>query len=102
MQVQPASGQAFAAFVRAHTATLLRTAYLLTGSSSAAEELVQDTLVRLYPKWDKVEQADAPIAYVRRATVNGFLNGRRRPGATREFAVDMLPERWNGSDLATG
>jgi RNA polymerase sigma-70 factor (sigma-E family) len=102
MQVQPASGQAFAAFVRANTATLLRTAYLLTGSSSAAEELVQDTLVRLYPKWEKVERADASIAYVRRAMVNGFLNGRRRLVATREFTVDVLPEVWNGSDLAAG
>ena len=32
-----------------NTPTLLRTAYLLTGSGLAAEELVQDTLVRLFP-----------------------------------------------------
>lgn len=45
----------FAGFVREHTPALLRTAYLLTGSAAAAEELVQDTLVRLYPKWQRVE-----------------------------------------------
>lgn len=81
----------FAGFVRANTAALLRTAYLLTGNSSAAEELVQDTLVRLYPKWHRVEAADVQIAYVRRALTNTFLNERRRP-SSRELIVDVLPE----------
>ena len=81
----------FAEFVRTNTAALLRTAYLLTGSSSAAEELVQDTLVRLYPKWDKVEAADVQIAYVRRALTNTFLNERRRP-SSREVVFDVLPD----------
>jgi RNA polymerase sigma-70 factor (sigma-E family) len=85
----------FAPFVRANTATLLRTAYLLTGNVPAAEELVQDTLVRLYPKWHLVEAADAPVAYVRRSLANAFVNERRRP-ASRELVLDVLPER---SDL---
>lgn len=81
----------FAGFVRANTAALLRTAYLLTGNSSAAEELVQDTFARLYPKWHRVEAADVPIAYVRRALTNTFLNERRRP-SSREVVIDVLPE----------
>lgn len=81
----------FAGFVRTNTAALLRTAYLLTGNSSAAEELVQDTLVRLYPKWHRVEAADVQLAYVRRALTNTFLNERRRP-ASREVIIDVLPE----------
>jgi RNA polymerase sigma-70 factor (sigma-E family) len=85
----------FAPFVRAHTPSLLRTAYLLTGNAPAAEELVQDTLVRLYPKWHLVAAADVPVAYVRRSLANGFVNERRRP-ASRELALDVLPER---SDL---
>ena len=51
----------FAGFVREHTPALLRTAYLLTGNAQSAEELVQDTLVRLYPKWDRVAHADVPL-----------------------------------------
>jgi RNA polymerase sigma-70 factor (sigma-E family) len=82
----------FTPFVRANTSTLLRTAYLLTGNTPAAEELVQDTLVRLYPKWHLVAAADVPIAYVRRSLANGFVNERRRP-ASREIALDVLPER---------
>lgn len=81
----------FTTFVREHTSALLRTAYLLTGDPVAAEELVQDTLVHLYPKWDKVAAADLPLAYVRRSLANGFVNQRRRP-ASREYAVDALPD----------
>jgi RNA polymerase sigma-70 factor (sigma-E family) len=87
----------FAGFVGANTGALLRTAYLLTGNSSAAEELVQDTLVRLYPKWDKVEAADVQIAYVRRSLTNTFLNEKRRP-SSRELVLDILPERGEARD----
>ena len=54
--------------------------------------------MRLYPKWQRVMAADVPIAYVRRALVNGFLNERRRP-SSREIVVDMLPERVDGRDI---
>ena len=82
----------FAGFVREHTPALLRTAYLLTGNAQSAEELVQDTLVRLYPKWDRVEGADVPLAYVRRSVANGYINQQRR-ASRREFAYDDVPER---------
>jgi len=87
----------FAAFVREHTPALLRTAYLLTGSGQAAEELVQDTLVRLYPKWHRVEQAEAPLAYVRRSLANGFVNQQRR-ASRREYAYADVPERADDRD----
>jgi RNA polymerase sigma-70 factor (sigma-E family) len=89
----------FAPFVRANTPALLRTAYLLTGSASAAEELVQDTFARLYPKWARIEAAEVPLAYVRRAMTNGFINHQRRAGR-REFAVESVPEladRWDAA-----
>lgn len=89
----------FVSFVRANTSTLLRTAYLLTGSAPAAEELVQDTLVRLYPKWHRVSAADVPIAYVRRSLANAFVNERRRP-SSRELVLDVLPERHDQRDAA--
>lgn len=81
----------FAAFVRARTQTLLRTAFLLTGNTAAAEELVQDTLVHLYPRWNRVSAADAPLAYVRRSMTNRFLNSRH--AAEREIAVEAVPDR---------
>jgi RNA polymerase sigma-70 factor (sigma-E family) len=97
MEAVTTDGRDFVSFVRANTVLLLRTAYLLTGSSPAAEELVQDTLVRLYPKWDRVSAADVPIAYVRRSLANAFVNERRRP-ANRELVLDVLPERHDAHD----
>ncbi len=84
--------EGFALFVREHSTALLRTALLLTGDRLAAEELVQDTLVRLYPKWDRVQAADLPLAYVRRSVANAWVNQRRR-AASREYAVAEPPER---------
>ncbi|SHG02727.1 RNA polymerase sigma-70 factor, sigma-E family [Jatrophihabitans endophyticus] len=81
----------FAAFVREHVPALTRTAYLLTGSALGAEELVQDTLVRLYPKWDRVAAADVPLAYVRRSLSNAYVNDRRR-ASRREYAYAEVPE----------
>jgi len=87
----------FASFVRAHTPALLRTAYLLTGSAAAAEDLVQEMFARLYPKWDRVAGADVPIAYVRRSLTNAFVNDKRRP-ASRELVLDVVPERRDARD----
>jgi RNA polymerase sigma-70 factor (sigma-E family) len=72
----------FAAFVRAHTDTLLKTGYLLTRNAADAEELVQDSLVWLYPRWTQVEGAQHQLAYVRKALVNRFLAGKRRMSST--------------------
>jgi RNA polymerase sigma-70 factor (sigma-E family) len=92
----------FAGFVRAHTPDLLRSAYLLTGARVSAEDLVQDTLLRLYPKWSRVRAADLPIAYVRRSLANNFINGRRghNSAANREFLVADAPEQPASVDFA--
>ena len=78
MKVMTAADTHFAEFVEQHTDSLLTTAYLLTRDRAAAEELLQDVLVALYPQWQKVLQADSALAYVRRSVVNRFLNQRRR------------------------
>lgn len=85
----------FTAFVREHTPALLKTAYLLTRNSGEAEELVQDTLVWLYPRWQQVEFAEYQLAYVRKAVVNRFLAGRRRMSASEVF---FDPERERVAD----
>lgn len=88
-----ATDEQFAEFVRTHTAALLRTGYLLTRDAGDAEELVQDTLVWLYPRWAQVAEAEHQLAYVRKAVVNRFLAGRRRMSAT-EVRYDPTLERF--------
>ncbi len=89
----------FGVFVRAHTAALLRSAYLLTRDAASAEDLVQDTFVRLHPKWLRVAEATAPLAYVRRSMLNNFLNSRRSR-SRQEQPIAHVPDRADESDLA--
>lgn len=92
------TGENFERFVRANSATLYRTAFLLAGNRVDAEELLQDTLAHLYPKWARVCAADVPLAYVRRALGNRYVSARRSALARHETAWE-LPERWDGQDL---
>jgi RNA polymerase sigma-70 factor (sigma-E family) len=89
----------FEAFVRAETGRLLRTAYLLTGDPSAAEDIVQETLARLYPRWSRVRGAHHPASYVRRSLVNTYLNSTRA-AASRELVMDNFADRADRADLA--
>jgi len=68
----------FDAFVLARGPALLRFAYVLTGDRGLAEDLVQEALVKVYRRWDRVWAADQPEAYVRRIVVNEATNWRRR------------------------
>jgi RNA polymerase sigma-70 factor (sigma-E family) len=98
MKVVQRADAHFAEFVQLRTDALLTTAYLLTKDRAAAEELVQDTLVALYPQWQRVAAADSAAAYVRRSLVNRFLNQRRRPSSA-ELVLAALPER-AGTDFS--
>jgi RNA polymerase sigma-70 factor (sigma-E family) len=83
----------FAAYMTARQPSLLRTAYLLTGDSHTAEDLVQTALAKLYLSWDKVEQRGSVDGYVRRILVNENNSLWRRPWKKRETTTETLPER---------
>ena len=54
----------FEEFVGARRDALLRTAYLLTGDHHDAEDLVQSALIKVVPKWARIQHHLEP--YVRR------------------------------------
>ena len=94
----------FAEFVHAHSRSLLGTAYLLTGDVPSAEDLVQETLTKLLPKWEQVMSADAPVAYVRKALINTYLDSRRRrvvPTLALEDVKDTDPASADFTDQIT-
>ena len=49
----------------AHTNALWRQAWMLTGQRQDAEDLLQETLVRLALAWSRVDTKAAPVAYAR-------------------------------------
>jgi len=51
-----------------------RTAYLITRDLSEAEDLVQETLIRVARRWGRVGSMDHPAAYARRILVNLALD----------------------------
>ena len=68
----------FTGFVRAHHASLFRTAYLMTGDYQRAEDLLQTTLVRVYQRWPRISTMDRPLGYARRVLVSQSASWWRR------------------------
>lgn len=83
---------AFSEYVAARRATLFRTACLLCGDPHRAEDIVQNTLARLYANWPRVSRADNVEGYVRRMLVNSHYSDRRRPWR-RESTSSAGPTR---------
>ncbi len=79
-------------FVVARSATLFRTAYLLTGNRADAEDLLQVALVKVYAGWRRVARAASPEAYARKVLVNAFVSSRRPARITRERLVHSPPD----------
>ena len=67
----------FAAFVRARWSRLVRLAYSLTLDVGRAEDLVQESLAKMWPVWPRVRDGN-PDGYVRRTIVNGAISAARR------------------------
>jgi RNA polymerase sigma-70 factor (sigma-E family) len=80
---------------------LRRTAYLLCGEWHLAEDLVQDTLVRLYAVWPRISRSAAPDAYARRTLINQYRSTLRRPWR-REHPTDIVPDRPDPAASAAG
>jgi RNA polymerase sigma-70 factor (sigma-E family) len=89
-QSAPADG--YAEFAAARTGHLYRSACLLTaGDTHLAEDLVQETLGRLYLRWARVSRVDNPAGYAQTVLTRAFLAHQRRR-SSRERAVAAFPE----------
>jgi RNA polymerase sigma-70 factor (sigma-E family) len=90
----------FSEFVAARSAALLRLAYLLTGESFAAQDVLQDALVRAYLRWRRIRTS--PEAYVRRVVVTAAADEARRRGRRREVLTATLPDRTASDPVEAG
>jgi len=85
-----AGDDGFAEFARSRWGRLVRLAYSLTLDVGRAEDLVQESLAKLWAKWPQVRDG-APEAYVRQTIVNGAISASRRRWKGEEPHWD-LPE----------
>jgi RNA polymerase sigma-70 factor (sigma-E family) len=81
----------FAEFVGARWGSLYRLAYLLAGSPTGAEDLLQTTLEKAYVNWVRIGRMEHAEAYVRRMLATTLVSSRRRAWI-REQPTDRLPE----------
>jgi RNA polymerase sigma-70 factor (sigma-E family) len=73
----------FDRFVADNGDGLLRTAYLMVGDLHEAEDLVQETLVKVASRWPRVSRMENPVGYTRRILVNLALHGSAKRSRNR-------------------
>jgi RNA polymerase sigma-70 factor (sigma-E family) len=83
----------FEEFAHARAAQLYRSAWLLCGSHHQAEDLVQETLARVYARWRRpFGRIDNPAAYAQTTLTRTYLSGRRRR-SNGEMPYADVPDR---------
>lgn len=88
----------FAEFVAARSHVLLRAAWLLTGDTAKAEDLLQTALARSWQHWGRIAAAN-PEGYVRRVLFTTYLSWWRRHWRA-EVPSAAPPERAGTDDVA--
>lgn len=79
----------FAEFYLARRVQLRRTAYMIVRDWHTAEDLTQQSMVKLYAAWPRVRSETAD-AFARRIVINESLSHLRR---RRDVPVEHLPDR---------
>ena len=90
----------FEEYVVEQVPVLLRTAAFFAGDLAAAEDLVQDVLIKVHGRWGQISSLQSPDGYVRRMLVNEFLSQRRKWG--RVLPVSEVPGQDVADDHAPG
>lgn len=84
-----ASNRQFEGFIAEASDPLFRTGYLMTGDVRDAEDLVQETFLRVARRWNQVRAMDHPAAYARRILINLVLRDADRRSRQK---AELVPE----------
>lgn len=84
----------FEEFALARTPALFRAAWLLCGEHHRSEDLVQETLAKVFVRWHSRLRGpiDNPAGYAHTTLVRTYISAQRRR-TNRERPVDSLPEQ---------
>jgi len=74
-----------------HYVRLVRLAMLLLGDVGRSEEVVQDSFVAVYQRWDRLRDADVP-AYLRQTVVNRSRSVLRHLKVVAQHPAAPLPD----------
>jgi RNA polymerase sigma-70 factor (sigma-E family) len=90
--MRPREPEGFEEFAHARTAHLFRTAWLLAGDRHLAEDLVQETLAKMFRAWGGMRRIDNPSAYAQTVLARTYISHRRRRSSTERPIADT-PDR---------
>jgi RNA polymerase sigma-70 factor (sigma-E family) len=94
--VQRSDEDRFTEFVRASSASLFRTAYLMTGDYQRAEDVLQSALVRVYQRWPRVAAMAKPEACARKVVVTQAASWWRKRSSHESPLVLRDEPSWDG------
>ncbi|MBW4935591.1 RNA polymerase sigma factor [Marinobacter sp. F4206] len=80
----------FEALVQPHLEVMYRFAYRLAGQQQDAEDLVQDVVVKLYPRLDELESVDQLRPWLNRVLYRQFIDQVRRKGRQGDRPLSEL------------
>jgi RNA polymerase sigma-70 factor (sigma-E family) len=85
----------YIAYVNGRIPALRRVAYLLSGDEHEADDLVQETVTKLYARWSRLAGVENLDGYVHTMLVRTFLDDKRRGWwKVRLFGAAPEPPPW--------
>jgi len=81
--------QAFREFVTSQMASLRKLAYMTCGDWHTAEDAVANALVKLYPRWRRL---DRPDLYAKTMVYRAAIDETRRPWRRERSAGEAMPD----------
>lgn len=81
----------FEEFFEALAPALFRRLYLITGDRGDAEEIMQDSFVVVFERWDRVRGMDDPEGYLYRVAFNTQNKHRRRAKRALQRGLHIKP-----------
>jgi RNA polymerase sigma-70 factor (ECF subfamily) len=81
----------FEAFVLANHTRLFRALCLLTRDRYEAEEITQESYLRILERWDRVRSLEDPVGYLYRTAMNVFRKRYRRAKLALHRMVALAP-----------
>lgn len=80
----------FEDFLTANLDRLSRYAGVLVGDRQSAHDVLSQTLIAIWPIWDRVGAMQYPLAYVRAAVTTTFLDQTRTARRRRTFSTNSI------------
>ena len=95
---RPSAQKRFQRMVQPHLQAMHCFAWRLTGNSQDAEDLVQDVVVKLYPRLDELESVDQLRPWLNRVLYRQFIDGLRKKSRQADQPVSDLMDADSQSD----